>query len=98
MRFKNANYEKDGGFLVYYDSAGENTTYFRLTGYQEKATEFNYIGRQGNVWCKEHSGGKNCTMLCINPAGLSGDKRGYSVSGGWYSTDAHNVRCIQEEE
>lgn len=97
MRFKNANYEKDGGFLVYYDSAGENTTYFRLTGYQEKAAEFNYIGKQGNIWCKEHSNGLKCTMLCINPGGYA-SHRGYDISSAWYSTDAHNVRCIQEEE
>ena len=99
MRSKNTagNYVDNGGVLVYCDVSNSVTTYFRLTGYQEKVNLFNYIGLQGNVWCREHSGGQNCTMLCINPGGY--DKhRGYDVSSIWYSTDAQNLRCIQEQK
>lgn len=99
MRSKNAaaNYVNNGGVLAYCDTNSSVTTYFRLTGYQEKADAFNYIGLQGNVWCREHTNGLNCLMLCINPGGYS-KHRGYDVSSGWYSTDAQNLRCIQEQK
>lgn len=91
------NYVKDGGVLVYCDKQNSVPTYFRLTGYQEKVNLFNYIGQQGNVWCREHIDGRRCTMLCINPAGYS-SHRGYDVSQMWYSTDSQNLRCIQEKK
>ena len=99
MRSKNTagNYVNNGGVLAYCDASNSITTYFRLTGYQEKVNLFNYIGLQGNVWCREHTGGQNCTMLCINPGGYP-NHRGYDVSSAWYSTDAQNLRCIQEQK
>nr|WP_303794881.1 DUF4906 domain-containing protein [Bacteroides intestinalis] len=90
----------DGGVLIKYD-ATDNTTYYRLTGYQETVNAFNYIGLYANVW---GIGGFNSTRVSgfsVNwGASLGGNKAIYARMVGmfWQVSDAQNVRCIQEKE
>lgn len=99
LRSQNSDYVADGGALLLYDTKG-GTTYFRMTGYQEYPTQFNYIGKMLNIWCRDHAkSGSNwmSSAFCINRGGLNGQYVS-NVSREWNFTDAHNIRCIQEEK
>lgn len=99
LRTKNSDYVKDGGALLYYDTQG-GITYFRMTGYQEYPYQFNYIGKMLNIWCRDHinfDGNWWSTTFDINRGGL-GNHSVSNVSRQWNPTDAHNIRCIQEEK
>ena len=86
----------DGGVLLIYDA--EHTTYFRFTGYQEYAEQFNYIGRFLCVWCREYlSTGTGASGFSVNWAGLN-TYYARMLQKGWVVSDVHNVRCIQEVE
>lgn len=99
LNLKNSDFVKDGGALIYYDN-DKNASYFRLTGYQEYPTQFNYIGKMLNIWCRDHIYTAKAwlsTTFCVNRGGLGGHNV-TNVSRQWNPTDAHNVRCIQEQK
>lgn len=99
LRLKNSDLVADGGALIFYNADG-NASYFRLTGYQEYPEKFNYIGKMLNIWCRDHMYTAKAwfsTTFCVNRGGLGGHNV-TNVSQQWNPTDAHNVRCIQEQK
>lgn len=98
LSLKNSDFLTDGGALIDYDKG--NASYFRLTGYQEYPNAFNYIGKMLNIWCRDHSYTAKAwysTTFCVNRGGLGGHSV-TNVSRQWNPTDAHNIRCIQEQK
>lgn len=95
-----ANLSVDGGVVLYFEglpASGGRTTYVRLAGYQERADRFSYIGKMGNMWCRERDPRQiyHAYALTVNNGGLWGSSA-YNVAGGWSLSDAHPVRCTQD--
>ena len=87
-------FSTDGGAVVYFEqNNGGNSTYIRLTGYQEFADKFSYIGTYANLWCREPYQNNMFYALHISIAGAS---PAYNISRGWRPRDAHPLRCIQD--
>ena len=89
---------KEGGFVLRFEnSTPGRTSYFRLTGYQDKQNTFSYIGKMANLWCREsHSNDTQSYALSLNKGGLLKDRN--NIAYNWNMPDAHPVRCIQERE
>ena len=99
LNVANSDITKDGGFVLYFENTTSgNTSYFRLTGYQQKEKEFAYIGKMTNLWCRDKSDQSvgQGYALSLNKGGLIGDNT--NIAYNWNTPDAHPVRCIQERE
>ena len=87
----------DGGYILYYEAQGlGNTTYYRMTGYRVRPETFSYIGQWGFVWTREQ-GGSNHQSYSFNVIKFNSDM-GVNMRSGMEKTDAHVIRCIQEQE
>lgn len=86
------NGKVNGGYLLTYDQAG-NATYLRMAGYLRNADAFQFVGQQANIWVADFRVSLNYGW------NVNGDGRVcYAVTPSWYTSDAHTVRCIQEQE
>ena len=88
-----ATKSKDGGYLVYYEAQGSgHTSYFRFTGYGRYFNTFVQIGSLCTIW----SCIQNNTTQGYAAARL--DVSSTYESSSMYKTDAHTIRCIQEQK
>lgn len=86
------NGKVSGGYLLTYDQAG-NATYLRMAGYLRNADAFQFVGQQANIWVADFRVSLNYGW------NVNGDGRVcYAVTPSWHTSDAHTVRCIQEQE
>lgn len=89
-----ATKSKDGGYLVYYEASGSgHTSYFRFTGYGRYFNTFVNIGDLCTVWsCTGENTTKGYAAARLFMEGDIYD----AIS--MYKSDAHTIRCIQEQE
>jgi hypothetical protein len=83
-----------GGCLLRYDDNSSHYTYYRMTGYPPlNYGYFQNIGTGGNVSCRESGYGFSFATAMTNA-----NRRLFVIGNSWGVTDAHTVRCIQENE
>lgn len=91
----------DGGLYLYYtaDGSGE-ASYYRLTGYHRYFDEYQFVGEQGLLWTREHTGatGKSNYGFCMRVNTATQAITSFLIANNWYPQDTHTVRCIQEQE
>ena len=80
----------NGGYLITYDDKN-NQTYIRMAGYFRTENAFQFVGQQANIWTNNYKYSFNYGYR------VNGSYTCYAVSSGWYTSDAHSVRCIQEQ-
>jgi len=89
-----ATKSKDGGYLVYYEALGSgHSSYFRFTGYGRYFDTFVSIGSLCTVWsCTSQSNTNGFVAARLDIT--TGD----FLSTSMYKSDAHTIRCIQEQD
>ena len=82
----------DGGCLLFFDRKDGHSVFLRFSGYDRSTTTFGFIGTFAGV-CSRNKNGNNGWMFWF----LTGSSE-YKIRGDIYQSDAHQLRCIQEQK
>ena len=82
----------DGGCLLFLDRKDGHSVFLRFSGYDRSTTTFGFIGTFAGV-CSRNKNGNNGWMFWF----LTGSSE-YKIRGDIYQSDAHQLRCIQEQK
>ena len=82
----------DGGCLLFFDRKDGHSVFLRFSGYDRSTTTFGFIGTFAGLYSRNKNGNNGWMFWFLINNGE------YKIRGDIYSSDAHQLRCIQEQE